>query len=129
MSQQVMAKTMAAMNRREVEDDEDEEGEDGVEDVPPGPSSNVTHPNYRPPDMEIVPGLTDRRFEGVLKLWVEDKGFGFIMCEDIRKRYPDDVFLHSNQKRNFGRGDHVSFGVFLNFKGKPQATELRRRAS
>merc|ERR1719499_623008 len=128
MGQQVMANTMAALSRRDAQDDVDEGGEDGVEDVAPGPSSNVRHPNYRPADMEIVPGLTDRRFEGVLRLWVEDKGFGFIMCEEIRQKYPDDVFLHQNQKRHFVRGDHVSFNVFLNFMGKPQATELRRRS-
>merc|ERR1712050_439941 len=77
MGQQVMANTMAALSRRNVEDDVDEGGEEGVNEVAPGPSSNVNHPNYRPADMEIVPGLTDRRFEGVLRLWVEDKGFGF----------------------------------------------------
>merc|ERR1719384_2714489 len=99
MGQQVMANTMAALSRRDVEDDVDEGGEEGVKEVAPGPSSNVNHPNYRPADMEIVPGLTDRRFEGVLSLWVEDKGFGFIMCEEIRQKFPDDVFLHQNQKR------------------------------
>merc|ERR1719221_819741 len=83
MGQQVMANTMAALSRRDAEDDVDEGGDD----VAPGPSSNVNHPNYRPADMEIVPGLTDRRFEGVLRLWVEDKGFGFIMCDEIRKKY------------------------------------------
>merc|ERR1719491_2313784 len=127
MGQQVMANTMAALSRRETQDDVD----DVDEGVAPGPSANVHHPNYRPPDMEIVPGLTDKRYEGILKLWFEDKAFGFIECSEIRGKgkYPDgDVFLHQNQRRHFGRGDHISFNVFLNFKGRPQATELRRRS-
>jgi len=117
MGRQAYANAVAAMNRRDQNDDDD--------DVPSGPSSSVHHPNYRPPDAEPVPGLTDKRFEGRLKLWFEDKGYGFIECNGI-KQFPDvDVFLHQNQKRHFWRGAWISFGVFLNFRGKPQATELR----
>merc|ERR1719343_1947735 len=104
MGQQVMANTMAALRRSETQADADE-GDEGAEEVAPGPSSNVHHPNYRPADMEIVTGLTDRRFEGMLKVWFEDKGYGFIECQEIRGKYPDgDVFLHQNQKRHFERG-------------------------
>lgn len=125
LGRQVMANARAAVRRRAAEDDEDDpEGDE----VAPGPSPNVHHPNYRPNDMELVPGLTDRRFEGRLTLWFEDKGYGFIESEEIKKMFPDmDVFLHQNQRRHFNRGDYVSFSVFLNFRGKPQGTELRRR--
>jgi len=125
LGKQVMANTMAALRRGEMKDDVVDEDED---DVQPGPSPNVHHPNYRPANMEIIPGLTDRRYEGVIKLFVEEKGFGYIACEELRNKYPDDVFLHHLQKRHFVMGDHVSFNVFLNFKGRPQATELRRRS-
>merc|ERR1712129_19282 len=125
LGKQVMANTMAALRRSETADDVEE---DDVDDVPPGPSPNVHHPNYRPADMEVVSGLTDRRYEGIVKLFVEEKGFGFIACEELREKYKDDVFLHHYQKRHFGMGDHVSFNVFRNFKGRVQATELRRRA-
>merc|ERR1719356_990580 len=54
LGQQVMANTMAALSRRETQDDV-RDGDDGVEEVAPGPSSNVHHPNYRPADMQIVP--------------------------------------------------------------------------
>merc|ERR1712129_393704 len=119
LGKQVMANTMAALRRGEtIGDVEEEDGDD----IAPGPSSNVHHPNYRPPNMEMIPGLTERRFEGVIKLFVEEKGFGYIACEDLRNKYPDDVFLHHNQRRHFVMGDCVSFNVFLNFKGRPQAT-------
>jgi len=103
---------------------------DEDDDVPPGPSSNINHPNYRPPDVEPIPGVTDRRWEGRIKMWFEDKGYGFISNEELQKRFKDlDVFLHQNQKRHFRRGDLVTFSVYPNYRGQPQATELRRAKS
>mmetsp|Transcript_66980 Transcript_66980/g.185503 ORF Transcript_66980/g.185503 Transcript_66980/m.185503 type:complete len:277 (+) Transcript_66980:184-1014(+) len=122
MGRQAYENAVAAMHRRELGDDEEDD-----EDVRSGPSSSVHHPNYRPVDGEIVPGLTDKRFEGRLKLWFEDKGYGFIECDEIRKKFRDvDVFLHQNQKRHFRRGAWISFAVFMNFRKTPQATELRK---
>jgi len=121
MGRQAYANAVAAMNRREIPPNEEED------DGPSGPSPSVHHPNYRPAESEQVPGITDRRYEGKLKLWFEDKGYGFIECAVLRAKYPDvDVFLHQNQKRHFQKGDLITFGVFMNFRGKPQATELRR---
>mmetsp|Transcript_82620 Transcript_82620/g.256643 ORF Transcript_82620/g.256643 Transcript_82620/m.256643 type:complete len:268 (-) Transcript_82620:34-837(-) len=118
MGRQAYANAVRAMNHREGESDDD---------VPTGPSSNVNHPNYRPPNSEPLPGVTDQRFEGRFKLWFEEKGFGFIECPALKARFPNvDVFLYRNQKRHFVRGDKVTFSVFMNFKGHPQATELRR---
>merc|ERR1712039_318574 len=126
LGQQVLANTRAALSRtdarRAMQDGEEED-----EEVRPGPSSNSAHPNYRPPDMKQVPGLTDKRFEGRLKLWFEDKGYGFIDCEDLRELTDIGVFLHENQRRQFRKGDYISFNVFLNYRGRPQGTELRRR--
>ncbi|CAE7401568.1 unnamed protein product [Symbiodinium natans] len=56
--------------------------------------------------MEVVPGLTDRRFVGVMYLWFEDKGFGFIECPDITKKFGQDAFLHRTQRKNFKRGQY-----------------------
>lgn len=47
----------------------DKKNED--DDLPPGPSSDMSHPSYRPPDMEHMPGITDRRFEGRITSWFE----------------------------------------------------------
>merc|ERR1719491_309615 len=86
-----------------------------------------SHPNYRPPGAEKVPGLTDKRFDGYIHFWHKEQGYGFIKSQQLSKRFPNhDIFLHKNQKGSKEEGDHVSFGVFLNFRGKPQATELRR---
>ncbi|CAE7915065.1 unnamed protein product, partial [Symbiodinium sp. KB8] len=143
---------LAYAGQEELPEEEEEE-----DPYPPGPSPNINHPHYRPPDMEVVPGLTDRRFVGVMYLWFEDKGFGFIECPDITKKFGQDAleedesksllkagaggsakvvkldepislywFLHRTQRKNFKRGQYVSFSVYLNYRGKPQATELRK---
>lgn len=99
------------------------EGDDGL---PPGSSNDMSHPSYRPHDMEQIPGVTDQRFEGRITMWLEDKGYGFIGNEELKQRFNGmDVFLHVNQKRHFGQGDAVKFSVFKNYRGQPQATELR----
>lgn len=106
-----------------------EEEEDRDDDVPPGPSTTLNHPNYRPPDMEQVAGVTDKRFEGRIKMWFEDKSYGFIATDGLKevpRFHGMDVFLHLSQKRHFKRGDSVTFNVFVNYRGQPQATELRR---
>ncbi|CAK9068406.1 unnamed protein product [Durusdinium trenchii] len=71
-------------------------------------------------------GWKDQRFEGQIVKYLVDKGYGFIRCQELRQsRYPDrDIFLHQKQLGNFKEGDAVSFGIFLNRDGKPQATEL-----
>eukprot|EP00931_Biecheleriopsis_adriatica_P117492 TRINITY_DN92_c0_g3_i1.p1 TRINITY_DN92_c0_g3~~TRINITY_DN92_c0_g3_i1.p1 ORF type:complete len:211 (+),score=55.04 TRINITY_DN92_c0_g3_i1:63-695(+) len=73
-----------------------------------------------------VPGLTDRRYEGYITSFRQDKGFGFIRCAELRQKFPEkDVFVHGKQMGNFKEGDSVSFAVYLNKDGKPQATELQ----
>ncbi|CAJ1455574.1 unnamed protein product [Effrenium voratum] len=76
-------------------------------------------------DNRHVPGLTDRRYEGVIARYLAEKGFGFIRCAELRQRFPDrDIFLHQKQLGNFKEGDTVTFGIFLNKDGKPYATDL-----
>merc|ERR1712217_403096 len=58
-------------------DDRNNEDDDESEEPRGAPSSHMDHPNYRPANMEHVRGVTDKRFEGTLKVWFEDKGFGF----------------------------------------------------
>lgn len=41
------------------------------DDLPLGSSSDASHPSYRPPDMEHMPGITDKRFEGKITMWFE----------------------------------------------------------
>merc|ERR1719482_1074188 len=90
-------------------------------------TGNTSHPNYRPPKGEKTPGLTDKRFDGYIHFWHQEQGYGFIKSQQLSKRFPNhDIFLHKNQKGRFEEGDQVSFGVFFNYRGKPQATELQK---
>jgi len=91
------------------------------------PRSNHLHPAYLPAEAEQIPGITDRRWEGLLKSFHHEMGYGFIQCLELNKHYPDnDVFIHRNQKRHFEQNDTINFAVFINHRGKPQATDLRR---
>eukprot|EP00930_Biecheleria_cincta_P021049 TRINITY_DN15682_c0_g1_i1.p1 TRINITY_DN15682_c0_g1~~TRINITY_DN15682_c0_g1_i1.p1 ORF type:complete len:156 (-),score=38.99 TRINITY_DN15682_c0_g1_i1:246-680(-) len=96
-----------------------------------GNAASDTSLNYRPPNMEPIMGITDRRFLGRLQFWSEDKGIGFIRSQEFVEAYKadQDVFVHRSQKGRFKLGDMVEFSVFMNFRGKPQATELKRAHS
>eukprot|EP00927_Polykrikos_kofoidii_P063814 TRINITY_DN5871_c0_g4_i1.p1 TRINITY_DN5871_c0_g4~~TRINITY_DN5871_c0_g4_i1.p1 ORF type:complete len:330 (-),score=58.28 TRINITY_DN5871_c0_g4_i1:105-1094(-) len=80
----------------------------------------------RPPDLVSVPGLSDRRFEGIVASFHPDKAYGFIRCDELRQsRFPDkDIFVHVRQLGNYRMGDFVSFTVSLNRQNKPQALDL-----
>mmetsp|Transcript_144384 Transcript_144384/g.402241 ORF Transcript_144384/g.402241 Transcript_144384/m.402241 type:complete len:248 (-) Transcript_144384:45-788(-) len=71
-----------------------------------------------------MPGVTDARFLGRIISYKEHEGYGFISCRELYPRFQRDVFLHRFQVGAFGVGDAVSFGVFLNKNGQPQAKEL-----
>jgi len=71
-----------------------------------------------------MPGVTDRRYEGVIKSFSEKTGFGFIACEELTATFGNDVFLHSTMMGGFGVGQAVSFSVGLNKTGQPQAKDL-----
>jgi len=100
-----------------------------MDDLPAGPSPNAEHPCYRPADAPTIPGVSDKRFEGQIKMWFEEKGYGFIDQPELKMKFNGmDVFLQNHQKRHFEKGDFVSFSVFKNYRGQPQATELRKKA-
>jgi len=73
-------------------------------------------------------GVTDSRFEGVIVCYKPEDGYGFIQCPELYKRFGRDVFLHRLQVGDFQVGAAVSFGVFLNKQGLPQAKELEALA-
>merc|ERR1719382_150863 len=62
--------------------------------------NDSTSPTYRPPNAEPFVGVTDRRWEGYVRLFIEDDlhGYGFITCTELREKYPEkfgkDIFLH-----------------------------------
>eukprot|EP00929_Paragymnodinium_shiwhaense_P088259 TRINITY_DN48544_c0_g1_i1.p2 TRINITY_DN48544_c0_g1~~TRINITY_DN48544_c0_g1_i1.p2 ORF type:complete len:276 (+),score=88.39 TRINITY_DN48544_c0_g1_i1:112-939(+) len=72
-----------------------------------------------------IPGVTDCRHVGIIVSMLQEKGFAFIRCPELKERYPNnDLFLHKNHWQDFKTGDAVSFSVFLNKQGKPNAKDL-----
>jgi len=71
-------------------------------------------------------------FEGIVKCIAAkgsaggDHTYGFVECEETRKIYGRDVFLHSNQATELEVGARVNFDVSLNQRGMPQAHNLVR---
>merc|ERR1711907_747425 len=60
-------------------------------------------------------------FTGKLKSinFREDKGYGFIACEDIHKKYNRDVYVAADQlPQGTKQGDQFEFGVTLDAKGQ-----------
>lgn len=61
--------------------------------------------------------------EGIVKTWIDHKGFGFIEVEDE----DDDVFVHHSELRGtyeLVRGQKVLFEVEPHYKG-PRATDVK----
>merc|ERR1712232_561437 len=73
--------------------------------------------------------LPGQRFQGVIKSFNPNKGYGFVSCPDLQALYGCDVFLSSLQINGFGLGDEVSFTIDLNKDNKPQAYNLQQIAS
>merc|ERR1719362_2336588 len=129
-SAQAYAKAMAVIKAGAAKPSEEEEALGAAGVGTSVPKTDPTHHAYWPANTDIFPGITDRRWQGTIRLFIEDKlhGYGFIKCDELRAKFPDkdkDVFLHRNQRKGFKQGDVVNFAVFMNFKANPQATDLR----
>lgn len=64
-------------------------------------------------------------FIGIIKSFVEKSGYGFIECPDVSAQGYADVFMHSEQKKDFNVGDVVRFHAIVRGDGKPQARNLQ----
>merc|ERR1712194_366826 len=66
------------------------------------------------------------RHWGSIKNWNEEKGWGFISCQDTMNIYGKDIFLH--KKELFGQqplaGTPVQFGVDMGPDGRPIASNV-----
>jgi 25S rRNA (uracil2634-N3)-methyltransferase len=62
-------------------------------------------------------------YQGKIKSMNLEKGFGFISCDDTKKIYGSDVFLHKNQLGICLKGLYVRFCVEL-IDNKPQARDV-----
>lgn len=82
-------------------------------------------PGGAPPGMPGGPPLLPAgRFLGKVKSYNEEKGFGFIECNETYKEHGRDVFIHGKQLGDFSEGIEVMFSCDLNKDGKPQARDV-----
>jgi len=67
-------------------------------------------------------------FTGLLKNYQEDKGFGFLICEEATRLFEMDVWVHGREVRVAGihLGQEMQFYIQLNSKNQPQAVAVRR---
>jgi len=70
------------------------------------------------------PGAATGRYQGRIKSFNVQKGFGFIECPEAHQVYGRDVFLHKAQIGQFQIGSQVSFAVDMNKSNMPQARDL-----
>jgi cold shock CspA family protein len=69
-------------------------------------------------------GAGTGRFQGRIKSFNVQKGFGFIECPEAHQIYGRDVFLHKAQIGDFEIGRLVTFAVEMNKNNMPQARDL-----
>eukprot|EP00927_Polykrikos_kofoidii_P021269 TRINITY_DN20185_c0_g1_i1.p1 TRINITY_DN20185_c0_g1~~TRINITY_DN20185_c0_g1_i1.p1 ORF type:complete len:608 (-),score=122.43 TRINITY_DN20185_c0_g1_i1:145-1872(-) len=73
-----------------------------------------------------MPGITDRRWEGVVKS--KGKQYGFVICGEIASTFNnEDVYVHQTHLQGLNIGDEVTFSVLVNSQGRPQAVDLELR--
>jgi len=75
---------------------------------------------------ENVPGVTDVRFQGRIKMINAEKSYGFIgnppeLAEKFTKK---DVFVQRSDAATYQVGDLVAFGIRLHTDGRPQAKDM-----
>jgi cold shock CspA family protein len=77
----------------------------------------------------IVPGTDVWRpqYQGRIRSFNEQKGFGFIDCQATLQAFGRDVFIHRFQMAECGLwiGQEVGFEVELNKNGQPQARNIQ----
>jgi len=76
----------------------------------------------------MVPGMpplaNSERYQGRIKSFNTEKGFGFIESAGAHAQFGRDVFVHRTVIGSFGVGAEVTFTVETNKQGMPQAKHL-----
>jgi len=70
---------------------------------------------------QVPPG----KFQGRIKSFNSEKGFGFIECAQTYAQYNRDVFLHKAQIGDMTVGTMVTFTCEVNKQGMPQAKDIQ----
>lgn len=68
--------------------------------------------------------ISERRYTGIIKSFVQQKNYGFISCPEVHAIFGGDVWLHGSQYNGQGVGSTVTFAVLLNQDHKPQAFDI-----
>lgn len=63
-------------------------------------------------------------YQGFVKSFNQEHGYGFIQCNETFVLYHSDIFLHQNEAAGLEVGSQVSFQVHFNSKGQPQANSV-----
>lgn len=74
-----------------------------------------------PQQAMVPPG----KYQGRIKSFNSEKGFGFIECPQTSAQFNRDVFLHKAQIGDLTVGSWVQFSCEVNKQGMPQAKELQ----
>merc|ERR1712061_214947 len=69
-------------------------------------------------------GASATKFQGRIKSFYSEKGYGFIECPMAHAQFGRDVFLHKSNVGDMAVGTEVMFGVEVNKQGMPQARDL-----
>lgn len=82
---------------------------------------------YSPPTALPHGAYWNRQYQGNIRSFNKQKGFGFIDCQDTLQMFGRDVFVHNNQMAESGLvvGQAVLFEVELSKAGQPQARRLQ----
>lgn len=65
----------------------------------------------------------EEEFEGEVKSFSRNDGYGFIDCPQLRERFDRDVYLNQSEQNGCGIGDRVRFKVKVK-RGHPKAVDV-----
>jgi cold shock CspA family protein len=96
----------------------------------PGPGANPKEPKSKLCAEVDMAGLPPEKiYNGCIKSFTEDAGYGFITCQELHEVFGRDVFLHFSQRAGFNVGDDVAFQIYIDPKrGAPKACKLKAAA-
>merc|ERR1712232_258016 len=78
-------------------------------------------------NVRVLATTPDEMYAGTVKQFHDEKGWGFIACDETRQIYSKDIFLHFKElATGFSPnvGDPVQFSVQLSKDGRPEATSV-----
>lgn len=75
----------------------------------------------------MIGNASEQEFVGEVKIWNQEKGWGFITCKDTESIYQKDIFMHKKDLDGYvpTPGEPVGFMVSISDAGRPEATSLQ----